>query len=293
MPKIADYHLTGRSQADKSTLESSSGASLAPATREPCAICLETPITYGLLVACDHVFCLECIRHWRSSSNPDDSDAPALDIGLDGLVPSRNTKNCPLCRKQSHFIIPSSTFPTPPSTKASLNEEIDINSKSISAGKKSKTNNPAKDKIVQRYLAKMKKIPCRYFELEVLRWSKELSRSSLPVCRVKFQPRCYFANMCHYAHISPITYMPYTFSKREIKRMNLQRLARARKNDQVLFPLGPFDVLFSNFAHGGFPTLSPDAVDPFREILFASLHRDPDDDENRFPAIDAMWEDEE
>lgn len=38
---------------------SPSSADPAPsASRESCAICLETPVTYGLLVHCDHVFCL-------------------------------------------------------------------------------------------------------------------------------------------------------------------------------------------------------------------------------------------
>ncbi len=40
-----------------------------------CGICLETvwdrdgDKRFGMLENCDHIFCLECIRTWRSSSN--------------------------------------------------------------------------------------------------------------------------------------------------------------------------------------------------------------------------------
>ncbi|KAI0285855.1 hypothetical protein BGY98DRAFT_244404 [Russula aff. rugulosa BPL654] len=30
-----------------------------------CAICMEEPATFGLLVDCSHVFCIDCIRNWR------------------------------------------------------------------------------------------------------------------------------------------------------------------------------------------------------------------------------------
>ncbi|KAG0320121.1 hypothetical protein BGZ99_004680 [Dissophora globulifera] len=33
---------------------------------QKCAICFEVPKTFGLLVSCNHAFCLTCIRTWRS-----------------------------------------------------------------------------------------------------------------------------------------------------------------------------------------------------------------------------------
>ncbi|KAL1925603.1 uncharacterized protein VTP21DRAFT_486 [Calcarisporiella thermophila] len=60
-----------------------------------CAICLEVPVTFGLLPECDHIFCLTCIREWRKKT----------DVGS-------QCKSCPLCRTVSNFIIPSSVYAT-------------------------------------------------------------------------------------------------------------------------------------------------------------------------------------
>lgn len=61
-----------------------------------CSVCLERVLLkpkpaqckFGVLPDCDHAFCLSCIRNWRNS-------APTG--GMD----------CPVCRKQSSFVIPS------------------------------------------------------------------------------------------------------------------------------------------------------------------------------------------
>ncbi|KAJ7224399.1 hypothetical protein GGX14DRAFT_351591 [Mycena pura] len=92
-----------------------------------CSICFEKPITYGLLTHCNHVFCITCIKQWRSS----------VDRSLD-LVESGNTKCCPMCRTPAKFIIPSSKF--------------------YAHGQ------AAKDAAISRYMDSMKKIPCKYFQ---------------------------------------------------------------------------------------------------------------------------------
>eukprot|EP00981_Chlorochromonas_danica_P001834 scaffold386_cov174-Ochromonas_danica.AAC.8 len=69
-----------------------------------CGICIEPPRTamYGLLSHCDCKFCLDCIRGWRK----------------EGVVVAKENERvrlCPLCRKESYFIIPSVRFvPTGP-----------------------------------------------------------------------------------------------------------------------------------------------------------------------------------
>jgi len=65
---------------------------------QSCSICLENVVTnhkrFGLLSGCDHVFCLECIREWRKQAD------------------SEVVRTCPLCRQQSHYVIPSDLFVT-------------------------------------------------------------------------------------------------------------------------------------------------------------------------------------
>ncbi|KAJ7066758.1 hypothetical protein C8F01DRAFT_982015 [Mycena amicta] len=90
-----------------------------------CSICFEKPVTYGLLTACNHIFCITCIKQWRSASNPD-------------VVESGNTKRCPMCRTASKFIIPSSKFYV--------------------------HGQSGKDEAITRYKASMKRIPCKHFQ---------------------------------------------------------------------------------------------------------------------------------
>ena len=66
-----------------------------------CGICLEkvgykssslsSSSRFGLLENCDHKFCLPCIMKWRKQR-------------------IENSKKCPLCRKKSHFVIPSNKY---------------------------------------------------------------------------------------------------------------------------------------------------------------------------------------
>jgi len=63
-----------------------------------CGICYEkipsTGRTLGLLANCNHVFCYNCIKKWRST-----------------VLNLSSVKSCPLCRKISFYIIPSSIYP--------------------------------------------------------------------------------------------------------------------------------------------------------------------------------------
>ena len=67
-----------------------------------CTICMDvvwektskSERRFGLLEACDHVFCLACIREWRATKTADNSAI----------------RGCPTCRKPSNFVIPSEFF---------------------------------------------------------------------------------------------------------------------------------------------------------------------------------------
>lgn len=64
-----------------------------------CEICCENVLSkkskFGLMENCDHVFCLECIRSWRSQK-----------LSQERL----NLRKCPICRLDSFIVIPSSQF---------------------------------------------------------------------------------------------------------------------------------------------------------------------------------------
>mmetsp|Transcript_17672 Transcript_17672/g.36677 ORF Transcript_17672/g.36677 Transcript_17672/m.36677 type:complete len:312 (-) Transcript_17672:2282-3217(-) len=67
-----------------------------------CGVCLEAPERhnrrFGLLEACDHSFCLKCIRTWRAS-NPAEAE-------------NKVQRQCPVCRASSAWVVPSSQFLT-------------------------------------------------------------------------------------------------------------------------------------------------------------------------------------
>lgn len=77
-----------------------------------CGICLErvaqrqppSERRFGLL-ACEHIFCLSCIRNWRTSTQVDTDTA---------------ARTCPVCRTPTHFVTPSSTWPASTEEKESL-----------------------------------------------------------------------------------------------------------------------------------------------------------------------------
>lgn len=90
-----------------------------------CSICYETPKLFGLLVHCDHIFCRDCIKEWRQTSNV---SSPFQD--------NDTTKTCPVCRKNSPYFVPSFNF-----TKSG----------------------PQKEQIISDYKDRMARIPCKYF----------------------------------------------------------------------------------------------------------------------------------
>lgn len=75
-----------------------------------CAICLHkvkaSGNQFGLLMGCEHVFCLPCLRQWRGRSD----------------VPKALSKSCPLCRLFSPYVLPSAEPITSYADKKALSE---------------------------------------------------------------------------------------------------------------------------------------------------------------------------
>ncbi|KAK9367143.1 hypothetical protein V1509DRAFT_627760 [Lipomyces kononenkoae] len=158
---------------------------------DKCAICLEVPTVFGLLLNCDHVFCLPCIREWRTTSGMatrqflgsggynETEDIYSVEVNSalarNSLRADRRrtevrlNKCCPLCRTPSDFIVPSSHLPAKATVQCHKN-----------SGEQSEQL--TKQEIVAAYLATLKHIPCKYFTA---------TRS------------CQFGNDCHYAHRVP------------------------------------------------------------------------------------------
>lgn len=122
-----------------------------------CSICLEKPVTYGLLSAspANHVvvyrltlcsglqprllpagICIfmpdrrapnlsQCIRQWRATEDK------SLDMVTTGVI-----KSCPLCRRPSRFVTPSTHF--------------------------FPSDHPKKTEIIEGYRASMARVPCKY-----------------------------------------------------------------------------------------------------------------------------------
>ena len=65
---------------------------------------------FGLLTGCTHVFCIDCIRHWRKEQKRVVSETPSYMIGEDSPSPSDRVRACPTCRVVSDFVVPSDKF---------------------------------------------------------------------------------------------------------------------------------------------------------------------------------------
>lgn len=100
-------------------------AAVAQSAGIKCNICFDSvlPKRFGLLMGCDCAFCLPCIRNWRSNREEE--------FARDAV------RRCPLCRRDSFFIVPSNRY--------------------LSAGTQ-------KSRIVAEYLTQMKRRPCRFFQ---------------------------------------------------------------------------------------------------------------------------------
>lgn len=97
-----------------------------------CGVCLEKVLSkqppsqrkFGLM-ACAHAFCLSCIRSWRSKQDGE--------VDVDSAV-----RTCPICRTTTHFVTPSTTWPS---------------------------SEDAKERIVSGYKAHLAAIDCRHYAL--------------------------------------------------------------------------------------------------------------------------------
>ncbi|PNH09748.1 E3 ubiquitin-protein ligase [Tetrabaena socialis] len=80
-----------------------------------CGICLEAVLSkasvseqrFGLL-ACDHAFCLSCIRSWRQR-NTDET-----------LATDTAVRTCPICRTPTHYVTPSLVWPATSEDKEAI-----------------------------------------------------------------------------------------------------------------------------------------------------------------------------
>ncbi|KAE8893731.1 hypothetical protein PF003_g22395 [Phytophthora fragariae] len=83
-----------------------------------CGICYENILAkgerFGLLSGCSHAFCLSCLRNWRGTAEQ----------------PKQTVRQCPVCRVETNFVIPSSRMVTKPERKKVL---IDVYRKNLSA----------------------------------------------------------------------------------------------------------------------------------------------------------------
>lgn len=74
-----------------------------------CGICFENVIQkgqrFGILETCDHAFCLSCIRSWRREREQQDR---------------QNLRMCPVCRKESFFVVPSDRILFDPDEKKQI-----------------------------------------------------------------------------------------------------------------------------------------------------------------------------
>lgn len=98
-----------------------------------CSVCLDRVLSkptaaerkFGLMSECDHPFCISCIRNWRGN-NP----VPGMDV-------NSVLRACPICRKLSHFVIPSVIW---------------------------YSNQEEKQEIIDNYKKKLSSIDCKYFD---------------------------------------------------------------------------------------------------------------------------------
>jgi len=93
-----------------------------------CGICFENIVDkkrkFGLLLGCEHSFCLECIREWRTNSST--------------KLSNTTVRSCPICRVQSHFVLPSDRWVT---------------------------DTGRKEHMAVSYRQKLATIPCKYYNM--------------------------------------------------------------------------------------------------------------------------------
>ncbi|CAM9249581.1 unnamed protein product [Chrysoparadoxa australica] len=142
-----DVHLAGEGGSAEEEAEAMR-KELAESESAQCGVCYErikeVSSQFGLLTGCNHTYCLGCIRSWRDSSHE----------GREAPNSKATVQKCPICRVPSHFVVPSPVIVVDPDRKA---------------------------RVIEQYKAKLRKIPCKYFE--------------------DGKRRCPFGVSCFYAHL--------------------------------------------------------------------------------------------
>jgi hypothetical protein len=99
---------------------------------------------FGLLTACDHIFCIHCLRTWRyeQKKKADDEQSQSQQSQQDQQQPhgssslSQKVRACPECRQVSDFVVPSDRYVT----------------------------GIEKQKAISEYQARLSCIPCKRFD---------------------------------------------------------------------------------------------------------------------------------
>jgi E3 ubiquitin-protein ligase makorin len=162
-----------------------------------------------------------------------------------------------MCRSHSYYIIPSTFFPTLENAKTG---------------------------VVERYLSRLKTIPCRYFE-------QSIKDSAAP----EYKFKCQFGNSCHYSHKNPTTEEPYTFSQEELDRM--KRKTRRPGRARMLEDMAIMEMLFADLSTGYNGNEEPGSEiqddDMFAEILYEPEFPEISFDEfgvfDVFDVFDDLW----
>ncbi|TYZ61818.1 hypothetical protein PybrP1_002300 [[Pythium] brassicae (nom. inval.)] len=94
------------------------GRELQASAELECNICydniLQKEERFGLLSGCTHAFCLSCVRNWRGTADQ----------------PKQTVRQCPVCRVETLFVIPSSRMVTSEARKKAL---VDTYRKNLAA----------------------------------------------------------------------------------------------------------------------------------------------------------------
>ncbi|KAK9449501.1 uncharacterized protein V1518DRAFT_393480 [Limtongia smithiae] len=280
-----DITATTSAPAEGSSTELASGEPDSEAEEDlnqRCSICLDIPKVYGLLPNCDHLFCLQCIRQWRQTTGlasvnvtPQNANPPAppapepgidfptlgrpeyLLVNLGGRSRRRSTRElskcCPLCRKSSDFVIPSSKFPK--------RSESDVGGERSSA-------NPAKDEIISVYLKTLKHIPCKYF-------AKSKS--------------CQFGNDCFYAHLLPEEDASWSSSRQARTEWGTRPARKSRRKEYVFSQTELHDAAARYRRQRALSSAEAQQFDP--SSLLPTLDVFPVDFESSFPPEIMEWAD--
>ncbi|RLN26694.1 hypothetical protein BBJ28_00012030 [Nothophytophthora sp. Chile5] len=122
-----------------------------------CGICYDNIIAkgerFGLLSGCNHPFCLTCLRNWRGNADQ----------------PKQTVRQCPLCRVETNFIIPSSRMVTKPERKQVLIDEYRVRlalplSLLCLPAAAASVRNRYSHRILLHEQKNLSAIPCRHFD---------------------------------------------------------------------------------------------------------------------------------